>query len=143
MEEVKQDPLMVDLISMNEKFIRAKGLLTDPATTAFFFVTLPLALPIAVVKRFIKMVRAYDIPVGGVIVNQVLRREIVEASEGDEYLSNKFQEQLSYMTTIKEDLGDLVRAFVQLYPDEVACVEMVARVSDDLLHYVPGFWEEL
>ncbi len=143
MEEVKEDPLMADLISMNEKFIRAKGLLTDPSTTAFFFVTLPLALPIAVVKRFIKMVRAYDIPVGGVIVNQVLRREIVEASEGDEYLSNKFQEQWGYMTTIKEDLEDLVRAFVQLYPDEVACVEMVAKVSDDLLHYVPGFWEEL
>lgn len=143
MEEVKEDPLMADLISMNEKFIRAKGLLTDPATTAFFFVTLPLALPIAVVKRFIKMVRAYDIPVGGVIVNQVLRREIVEASEGDEYLSNKFQEQWGYMTTIKEDLEDLVRAFIQLYPDEVACVEAVAKVSDDLLHYVPGFWEEL
>lgn len=143
MEEVRQDPLMADLISMNQKFIQAKRLLTDPATTAFFFVTLPLALPIAVVKRFIKMVRAYDIPVGGVIVNQVLRREVVEASQGDEYLSNKFQEQWGYMTTIKEELGDLVRAFIQLYPDEVACVEMVARVSDDLLHYVPGFWEEL
>lgn len=142
-EEVKRDPLMADLVSMNEKFIRAKRLLTNPATTAFFFVTLPLALPIAVVKRFIRMVRAYDIPVGGVIVNQVLRREIVEASKGDEYLSNKFQEQSGYMTTIKKDLEELVRAFVPLYPDEVACVEMVAKVSDDLVHYVPEFWEEL
>ena len=143
MEEVKKDPLMADLISMNERFIKAKKLLTDPQRTAFFFVTLPLALPIAVVKRFIKMVRAYDIPVGGVLVNQVLQREIVEASRGDEYLENKYQEQFGYMGTIRRDLGDLVRAFIPLYPQEVACVDMVARVSDDLFRYVPAFWEEL
>jgi arsenite-transporting ATPase len=143
MEEVKKDPLMADLISMNERFVKAKKLLTDPQRTAFFFVTLPLALPIAVVKRFIKMVLAYDIPVGGVFVNQVLQKEVVEASQEDEYLKNKYQEQFGYMETIRRDLGDLVRAFIPLYPEEVANVEMVARVSNDLLRYVPAFWEEL
>ena len=143
MEEVKKDPMMADLLAMNEKFKQVKTLLVDPEKTAFFFITLPLALPIAVVKRFIRMVQAYDIPVGGVIVNQVLQREVVEANAEDEYLQNKYQEQLGYMRTIRQDLNELVRAFIPLYPQEVASLDTVARVSEDLFQYVPAFWEEL
>src|SRR3989449_3882907 len=69
MEEVRKDPLLADLMSMNERFEKAKGVLVDPERTAFFFVTLPLALPIAVVRRFIGMVQKFAIPIGGVIVN--------------------------------------------------------------------------
>jgi arsenite-transporting ATPase len=143
MEEVKKDPLMADLLSMNERFKEVKKLLVDPERTAFFFITLPLALPIAVVKRFIRMVRAYDIPIGGVIVNQVLQKEVAEASKADEYLQNKYKEQFGYMSTIKRDLSELVRAFIPLYPQEVASLDMVAKVSDDLFSYVPAFWGEL
>jgi len=143
MEEVKKDPLMADLLSMNERFKEVKKLLVDPERTAFFFITLPLALPIAVVKRFIRMVRAYDIPIGGVIVNQVLQKEVAEASKADEYLQNKYKEQFGYMSTIKRDLSELVRAFIPLYPQEVASLDMVARVSYDLFSYVPAFWGEL
>ena len=143
MEEVKKDPMMADLLAMNEKFKQVKTMLIDPEKTAFFFITLPLALPIAVVKRFIRMVQAYDIPVGGVIVNQVLRKETVEANAEDEYLQNKYREQLGYMRTIKQDLGELTRAFIPLYPQEVASLDTVARVSEDLFQYIPAFWEEL
>src|SRR3989475_1710412 len=73
MAEVKKDPLMADLISMNERFGKAKGVLVDPERTAFFFVTLPLALPIAVVRRFIGMVQKFNIPIGGGIGNEVFR----------------------------------------------------------------------
>jgi arsenite-transporting ATPase len=143
MEEVKKDPLMADLISMHERFTQVKTVLVDPETTAFFFVTLPLALPIAVVKRFIAMVRSYDIAIGGVIVNEVLRREAVEATPGEEYLTNKYQEQLNYMRTIKQDLGDLVRAFIPLYPQEVVGIQSLAQVADDMFQFVPEAWREL
>ena len=143
MEEVKKDPMMADLLAMNEKFKQVKTMLVDPGKTAFFFITLPLALPIAVVKRFIRMVQAYDIPVGGVIVNQVLRKETVEANAEDEYLQNKYREQIGYMRTIKQDLGELTRAFIPLYPQEVASLDTVAKVSEDLFQYIPAFWEEL
>lgn len=142
-EEVKKDPMMADLLAMNEKFKQVKTMLVDPGKTAFFFITLPLALPIAVVKRFIRMVQAYDIPVGGVIVNQVLRKETVEANAEDEYLQNKYREQIGYMRTIKQDLGELTRAFIPLYPQEVASLDTVAKVSEDLFQYIPAFWEEL
>ena len=143
MEEVKKDPLMADLISMHERFTQVKAVLVDPETTAFFFVTLPLALPIAVVKRFITMVRGYDIAIGGVIVNEVLRREAVEATPGEEYLTNRYHEQLNYMRTIKQDLGHLVRAFIPLYPQEVVGRQSLAQVADDMFQFVPDSWQAL
>ena len=144
MEEVRKDPLIADLLAMNERFTKVKAVLVDEASTAFFFVTLPLALPIAVVRRFITMVGEYGIPVGGVIVNQVLDSELIgERGEGDEYLSNKFEEQRGYLSDIERELGGLVRGFLPLYPGEVDGVDDVARAAKDLLAYVPPLWREV
>src|SRR6266513_4247176 len=49
----EDDPLMEYLTSFRERIEHARTLLTDPEKTAFFFVTLPEALPIAVIRRFI------------------------------------------------------------------------------------------
>ncbi len=143
MEEIKKDPLMADLISMNEKFSKVRKILTNSEETAFFFVTLPLSLPIAVVKRFINMVRAYDIPVGGVVVNQIIERKLGEAEDATAYIKNKYREQLHYMEIIERDLGSLVVAYLPMYPREVVGVEMVAKLAEDLLEYKPDFLEEL
>jgi arsenite-transporting ATPase len=72
------DPLMDYLISFRERMEHARVLLTDPALTAFFFVTLAEALPIAVVTRFIRGFKDFGIPVGGVLVNMpsTLRRSV-------------------------------------------------------------------
>jgi arsenite-transporting ATPase len=143
MEEVKKDPLMADLISMNERFEKAKGVLVDPERTAFFFVTLPLALPIAVVRRFIGMVQKFNIPIGGVIVNGVLRPEIALQEGAGEYLANKYHEQTGYMKVLYRDLGPLVRSYIPLYSSEVGGVNMIARVSEDMMSYTPPFAAEL
>ncbi len=143
MEEIKKDPLLADLLDMNERFSRVREILLNSEETAFFFVTLPLSLPIAVVKRFIKMVQAYDIPVGGVIVNQIIPRSIGEAPDVTEYIRNKYKEQLHYMEVIERDLGDLVVSYIPMYPKEVVGVEMVAKVAEDLLEYEPDFLPDL
>src|SRR6266566_2873911 len=143
MEEVKKDPLMADLISMNERFEKAKGVLVDPERTAFFFVTLPLALPIAVVRRFIGMVQKFNIPIGGVVVNEVLRPEVALQDGAGEYLANKYHEQIAYMKVLYRDLGPLVRSYIPLYPSEVTGVDMVRRVSQDMMSYIPPFAAEL
>ncbi len=139
MEEVKKDPLMADLIGMNERFEKAKHVLVDPERTAFFFVTLPLGLPIAVVRRFIGMVQKFNIPVGGVIVNEIIRPEVAQMAGAGEYLANKYEEQLGYMKVLYRDLGPLVTSYIPLYPTEVTGPEMVARVSNDMQGYVPAF----
>ncbi|TLZ95511.1 MAG: arsenic transporter [Methanobacteriota archaeon] len=143
MEEVKKDPLMADLMSMNERFDKAKGVLVDPESTAFFFVTLPLALPIAVVRRFIGMVQKFNIPIGGVIVNEVLRPEVALQEGAGEYLANKYHEQTGYMKVLYRDLGPLVRSYIPLYSSEVGGVDMIRRVSEDMMSYTPPFAAQL
>jgi arsenite-transporting ATPase len=106
-------------------------------------VTLPLALPISVVKRFIGMVGEYHIPVGGVLVNQVLPPEVVSIYPDETYLQNKYQEQLGYMQTIKSDLGELVRGFIPLYDDEVVGLKMIQMATADLFTYEPTYWSGL
>lgn len=133
LEEIKKDPMMADLLSMNERMKRARALLSDAERTAFFFVTLPLALPIAVVKRFINMVRAFDIPVGGVFVNMVIPESVVKSGRVTEFIVNKCREQRRYMEIIERELGELVRACIPMFPTEVAGLDMIKKVSDALV----------
>lgn len=131
-EEVRKDPMLADLLDMNERFTKVKKLLVDPEITAFFFVTLPLTLPISVVRRFIQQVQAYDIPVGGVIVNACIRADEARKAAGDEYLQNKFHEQEGYIRIIQEDLGPLVRSYIPLYKNEVHGLEALQEVARDM-----------
>lgn len=131
-EEVKKDPMLADLMDMNDRFTRVKKLLVDPEVTAFFFVTLPLTLPISVVRRFIEQVQAYDIPVGGVLVNACIRADEARRAAGDEYLQNKFREQVGYMRVIAEDLGPLVRSYIPLYKTEVHGLDALKQVARDM-----------
>ena len=133
LEEIKKDPMMADLLSMNERMKKARTLLNDGERTAFFFVTLPLALPIAVVKRFINMVRAFDIPVGGIFVNMVIPEGVIKSGRVTEFIANKYREQQGYMETIERDLGELVRAYIPMFPTEVAGLVMIKKVSDALI----------
>lgn len=57
------------LVEFRERIDHARELLTNPEKTAFFFVTIPEALPIAVIRRFINWFTDFGIPVSGVIVN--------------------------------------------------------------------------
>lgn len=141
MEEIKKDPLLADLIAMQEKFEKVRTILLNSDLTAFFFVTLPLSLPISVVKRFVRMVKAFDIPVGGVFVNMVLPKAIVEKAGSSSYIVNKFNEQLHYMKVIQRDLGDQVRSYIPLYEGEVVGVEMVGKLSEDMFNWVPDFMD--
>jgi len=136
-EEVKKDPLIADLLEMNERIKKAKKIFNDPERTAFFFVTLPLALPIAVVKRFISMVQGFNIPTGGVIVNQVIPEELVKGKKVSEYMINKYKEQQAYLEIIRRDLWPMVRAIIPLYETEILGVDMVAKVAENLISWTP------
>ena len=79
----EEDPLLDYLLSFKDRMAHAKELLTDDALTAFFFVTLPESLPIAVITRFINWFYEFGIPVGGVVVNGVIPKEqiVVDTAE--------------------------------------------------------------
>ena len=123
----EKDPLMDYLISFRERMERAKELLTDEEKTAFFFITLPEALPIAVVKRFIGWFHDFGIPVGGVIVNLVIDKEAV-GKDAPDFVLNRIAMQDDYMEEIWRSFPD-VRAVVPLFETEVRGVEMLERTA--------------
>jgi arsenite-transporting ATPase len=126
----EKDPLMDYLLQLRTRMANAKKLLTDPAKTAFFFVTLPEALPIAVITRFINWFEEFGIPVGGVVVNMLIE----EASVGEgapEFVKNRVLMQQGYMDEIWRRFPD-VRAVVPLFDTEVQSVPMLGRTAAHL-----------
>lgn len=126
----KKDPLMDYLISFRERMAHAKTLLTDPGKTAFFFITLPEALPIAVIKRFINWFHEFGIPVGGVIVNMLIDKTTL-GSDSPEFVVNRVAMQKEYMDDIWKSFSD-VRSVLPLWETEVRGSAMLKRVVDVL-----------
>jgi arsenite-transporting ATPase len=122
------DPLMDYLLSFRERMEHARRLLTDPALTAFFFVTLPEALPIAVITRFIRWFEDFGIPVGGVAVNMALDPGAVGPGAA-EFVKNRVAMQQEHMKTIWEKFDGAVRAVVPLFETEIRGVPMLQRLG--------------
>jgi arsenite/tail-anchored protein-transporting ATPase len=127
----EEDPLMQYLVEFRERIGHAKELLTDPEKTAFYFVTLPEALPIAVIRRFINWFTDFGIPVGGVIVNQLI--EVDDRDRAPEFVRNRMEMQEEHLDVIREEFGDQVRAVVPLYDDEIRGVPALEKASKILL----------
>jgi len=126
----QKDPLMDYLMTFRDRMDHAKQLLTDDGKTAFFFITLPEALPIAVITRFLNWFEEFGIPVGGVVVNM----RIDPADVGDnppEFVRNRLEMQGEYMEEIWDQF-DNVRAIVPLFETQVQGVQMLGRVADHL-----------
>ncbi|HID62394.1 MAG TPA: arsenic transporter [Anaerolineae bacterium] len=123
----EKDPLLEYLLQFRERMGRAKELLTDDQKTAFFFVTLPEALPIAVIKRFIAWFHDFGIPVGGVVVNMKIEEATV-GEDAPEFVKNRLKMQEEYMAEIWRSFSN-VRAVVPLFETEVRGVEMLERTA--------------
>jgi arsenite-transporting ATPase len=127
----ESDPLMDYLVSFRDRMGKARQLLTDPELTAFFFVTLPEALPIAVITRFIGWFRDFGIPVGGVVVNMLIDRSQVKA-DAPEFVQNRVAMQDRYMDEIWQKFNGMVRSIVPLYETEVRGLPMLTRAAEML-----------
>jgi arsenite-transporting ATPase len=122
------DPLMDYLISFRDRMERARRLITDPELTAFFFVTLPEALPIAVIRRFIHWFHDFGIPVGGVIVNGLIDRSFLGENTPD-FVRNRIEMQGRYLQEIEALFDGLVRGMTPLLENEVRGVPMLERFA--------------
>ena len=125
----EKDPLMDYLLNFRDRMQHAKELLTDPELTSFFFVTLPEALPIAVITRFINWFNEFGIPVGGVVVNMLIDKQGV-AGDAPDFVKNRIAMQDRYMDDIWRIFDGEVRAIVPLFETEVRGVEMLRRTAD-------------
>ncbi|MFQ6136107.1 MAG: ArsA family ATPase [Candidatus Hydrothermarchaeales archaeon] len=125
LREAAEDPMVRSLLTFRRRTDDVRNILTDHKLTAFYFVTLPLALPISVVERFIYWVRAFNIPIGGVIVNEVMPSMDTKSP----FILNKLREQEQYMSLIDEKFKDLVVAEIPIYEDEVRGLGTLKEVS--------------
>lgn len=125
------DPLMDYLVAFRDRMGQARVLLTDPERTAFFFVTLPEALPIAVIMRFIGWFHDFGIPVGGVIVNMLIDQAQV-GPDAPDFVKNRVAMQDRYMVDIWQKFDGMVRALLPLYETEVRGVATLKRMADQL-----------
>ena len=125
----EKDPLMSYLLDFKDRMAHAKDLLTDDELTAFFFVTLPESLPIAVITRFINWFHEFGIPIGGVIVNGVIQKDQVGKTLR-EFVRNRVQMQDEHMEEIWKIFGDRVRAVPPLFETEVKGAKMLNRLVE-------------
>jgi arsenite-transporting ATPase len=129
-KEKEKDPLMEYLLGFQDRMQHAKELLTDDSKTAFFFITLPEALPIAVIRRFVNWFDEFGIPVGGVVVNMLIDRASVGENPPD-FVRNRIEMQREYMEEIWEAFPN-VRAIVPLFDTQVQGVNMLERTTEHL-----------
>jgi arsenite-transporting ATPase len=125
------DPLMDYLVGLRERMAHARDLLTAPEYTAFFFVTLPEALPIAVITRFINWFHEFGIPVGGVIVNMRLDAAAL-GPDAAAFARNRVAMQDEHMQSVWQKFDGMVRAIVPLFETEVRGTDMLRRVGEAL-----------
>ncbi len=127
----EKDPLLDYLVGFRDRMEQARKLLTDKTLTAFFFVTLPEALPIAVITRFIGWFHDFGIPVGGVVVNMVIDRQQVN-DNSPEFVRNRVDMQDGYMEEVWEKFPGMVRALLPLYESDVRGLSTLTRMADNL-----------
>lgn len=127
----EQDPLLEYLLRFRDRMDQARIRLTNAEQTAFFFVTLPEALPIAVITRFINWFSDFGIPVGGVIVNMRIDARSLGPSPA-EFVLNRLRMQDDYMQTIWQKFDGDVRAIVPLFADEVRGIPALDRLAEVL-----------
>ena len=127
----ESDPLMDYLLSFRDRMEHGRVLLTDPEKTSFFFITLPEALPIAVITRFIQWFHDFGIPVGGVIVNMLIDKSSVGPGAA-EFVKNRVAMQEEHMRTVWQKFGGNVRAIVPLFDNEIRGLPMRRRLRDSM-----------
>ncbi|MBI2087375.1 MAG: ArsA family ATPase [Deltaproteobacteria bacterium] len=127
----EEDPLLDYLLRFRQRMGQARMCLTDQERTAFFFVTLPEALPIAVITRFIGWFQDFGIPVGGVVVNMLLDKQAL-GDRVPNFVLNRVQMQEEHMKTIWEKFDGSVRALVPLFDQDVRGIEMLQRAASAL-----------
>ena len=124
----EEDPLLEYLLGFRTRMGQARALLTDASKTAFFFIALPEALPIAVITRFIGWFHEFGIPVGGVVVNMVMDRQAL-GSQVPEFVLNRLRMQEEHLGTIREKFDGQVRAIVPLFDQEVRGIPMLRQAA--------------
>jgi arsenite-transporting ATPase len=116
------------LLTRRRKFHRARALLTDPEVTAFLLVLTAERLPILESRKTLDLLRKFDVPVAGMVVNRLLPPE----ADGDFLQGRRAQEQ-EYRDEIDRTFARLQRVHLNLLPHDVHGVETLLEIGRAIL----------
>ena len=126
------------LLTRRRKFHRARALLTDPAVTAFLLVLTAERLPILESRKMLDLLRKFDVPVAGMVVNRLLPPE----ADGDFLQERRAQEQ-EYRDEIDSTFARLQRVHLNLLPHDVHGVETLLEIGRAILRQLGQPREDL
>ena len=120
----ESDPVLSALEERQERFCRARRILTDAARTAFAFVVIAERLPVLETERAVAILTKYNIPVGAVIVNRVLPRGVQS-----EFMARRSVRESQYLKMIERTLGMYPTYHVPLSDGDIVGVAALRRLE--------------
>ncbi len=112
-KELEEDQILSELQDIKYRISTSSSILTDREKTAFFFVLVPEEMILIDTQKAAGMFERYNVPISGYIVNRVIPTYVAESPHVPEYLRNRYQMQLDYLTKINSLFGQDVLAQVQ------------------------------
>ena len=115
------------LLARRRIFAEARRLLLDPAYTAFILVLVPEKLPVFESRKALAALRAFDVPVLGLVVNRVLPTERLGA-----FLEQRREQEARYLREVDELAGDLPTLTVPLLPRDADGLDALRTLAGHL-----------
>ena len=125
----QEDHMVQELSFIRSRLNFVSTVMRDKDHTAFLYVLIPESMPIADTKQALEMFQAFNIPLSGVLVNQVYPAELLQDPCVPTYLKNRISMQQKYMETIRSQFGPLIRGIVPMFDREPKGLEMIGKVA--------------
>jgi arsenite-transporting ATPase len=122
-----RDTVLEALKDRHARFERARLTLTDADRTAFMFVTVAERLPVLETDRVIRALAGHDIPVGGVIVNQVLPSTTL-----DPFLLRRKEREAIHLEDIERRFQDWPVGYLPLLDRDPVGADELGRLLENM-----------
>jgi len=128
----QEDQILKELEFIRSRLDFVSNMMRDKEHTAFFYVLIPELMPILDTKKALEMFQAFNIPLSGILVNQVYPVELLEQPNVPSFLRSKISMQQKYMKTIQAEFGNLLRGVIPMFDREPKGLEMISKVAENL-----------
>jgi len=128
----QEDQILKELEFIRSRLDFVSNMMRDKEHTAFFYVLIPELMPILDTKKALEMFQAFNIPLSGILVNQVYPEELLEQPNVPSFLRSKISMQQKYMKTIQGEFGNLLRGVTPMFDREPKGLEMISKVAENL-----------
>lgn len=128
----QEDKILEELEFIRSRLGFVSNMMRDEEHTAFLYVLIPELMPILDTKKALEMFSSFNIPLSGVIINQVYPSDLLNQENVPTFLKKKIEMQQRYMEIIQDEFGPLIRGVVPMFDKEPKGLEMISEVSKAL-----------